>query len=144
MVGRARASPEKWEDPCSKPQRNKRQADSGLGRGRGAWELQPALCWPGREVHSTQTQSTRAFSTPRGMQTGTGRGDPIRPAPLHLQLTQEGSQPPQVGYGYVGIDTEHPSSPKAGVDKGHLPQHLGSLNTVFLSVVKIPPPIKFY
>lgn len=52
------------------PQRNQRipvlqttseqkASDSGLGRGRGAREPQPALCWPGREVHSTQSHRQR-------------------------------------------------------------------------------------
>lgn len=57
VVGRAWASLEKWEAPYSKPQRTK-AGRQGLGRGRGARELPPALCWPRREVHSTQTPST--------------------------------------------------------------------------------------
>lgn len=85
VVGRAWTSLETWEAPYTKPHGNKRQADwAWAGGGAGALELQPALCWPSREVHSTQTSSTwraegglgLSLSTPKGIQTG--RWGPMR------------------------------------------------------------------
>lgn len=48
--------PEKWEDPGTPNHTGtKGRRTRGWAGGRGAGELQPALCWSCREVHSTQS-----------------------------------------------------------------------------------------
>lgn len=122
MLGRARASPEKWEDPHTPNHTGtKGRQSQGWAGGRGAWELQPALCWPKREVHSTRTQSTRAFPKPQRNENCGGGGEEESPLGCPIQgtskLTQKGSQPPQLDRGWVGGGIAHSSPLGAGVQE---------------------------
>lgn len=100
--------------PYSKPQWNKRQADSGLGRGAGRLGVtaSPLLAWEGSSQHP---YSPAGLSPPlKECQPQSGSGDSISLGPWDLQLTQEGPRSPQVGHGWVGSDIEHHSSPGKG------------------------------
>lgn len=88
----------------SKPHWNKRQADSGLGRGAGRLRATagPLLVLLGSSQHPNAIYGS--CHTQRNVRPGLG--NPIRMSSYHgphpsscLQLTQEGSQPPRVAHG---------------------------------------------
>lgn len=122
----------------SKPHWNKRQADSGLGRGAGRLRAiaGPLLVLQGSSQHPNAVYGS--CHTQRNAKPGLG--SPFRmsfyPAPAsYFHLTLEGSQPPWVGHGWVGSGTDHLSSPGRREYKRQPREHLETLNTLSSSSV---------
>lgn len=124
--GWSRGHTQWWGEP-GRPQRNGRlpvlqttveQKAGGLRVGQGAGRLgvtaSPLLAWEGSSQHP---YSPAGLSPPlKECQPQWGSGVSISLGAWNLQLTQEGPRPPQVSHGWVGSDTEHPSSLGKGGD----------------------------
>lgn len=117
--------------PYSKPQWNKRQADSGLGRGAGRLGVpaSPLLAWKGSSQHP---HSPAGLLHPRRNAPQWGSGVSVSLGPWNLQLTQGGPRPPQVGHSWVGRDTEHPSSPGRGAGRQGTPPLIAGIPERYL------------
>lgn len=114
---------------------NKRQADWSWAEGRGSWELQPALCWTRREVHTYPNllprraggrHRTFSLHPQRNAKPGEGfhEAGPSAP-PAHTQpaiwrarVPAPTTQIPQVGPDWIGSGMKYPSSPGSRGDKG--------------------------